>query len=561
MTHNNLLTVRTKQFLEKPLWVFALYWLVVFALYLPAAKAGMVGDLPYYIESYRHDSFWDFISMKDSSSLYHTAALNIYVLFKLFGINTWGWHMVYVTLHALDGLLIFLFFDRLLRHSGIKNATTLSFATALLFVVCPHASEVVVWKPCAHYLVSICTIFLILLFVQKYQQVQKLWYAVFVAFLFFYSSFSHEFFYLAPWLALAVICYYHFVLNISKAIFKRSLLFFFAPLLSLFLLHLALLHFFKHSYISHFGKLDHMSWISYLSKPLKYCFHVILFGRYFPADARSDAYALCESPITIFLFYASFLTLFTYVLVRFKKTETSLKLLTLAWGCTLMVYIFLSPVYFADTMQVCYDRYTYLSLGFAYLTVALLVNFIRSAPIRAIIFSVYALFNIYLTITVNISWKQSAYTINRLLNNFPDPGNKTVLLLNLPDDLNGVPMIAAEEDGRFKMMKNTLTDKPLKNEIYDVVAYKLSSINDGAHIMVINDSMLHVTLNQWGTWWIRGMLGARSYETSDYKVNMTDVGHWYELTLKHPADKFMLLYEVNSQWKVVDWNKKNIDQY
>ena len=41
---------------------------------------------------------------------------------------------------------------------------------------------------------------------------------------------------------------------------------------------------------------------------------------------------------------------------------------------------------------------------------------------------------------------------------------------------------------------------------------------------------------------------------------MTDPGHWYQLILKHPASEYLILYQVGSKWKTVDWNKKNVDQ-
>ena len=59
--------------------------------------------------------------------------------------------------------------------------------------------------------------------------------------------------------------------------------------------------------------------------------------------------------------------------------------------------------------------------------------------------------------------------------------------------------------------------------------------------------------------WVPGH-GGKSYETVDYKLNMKDPGHWYELTLKRPAAGFMLLYEVGDQWKIVDISKKGVDQ-
>ena len=385
-------------------------------------------------------------------------------------------------------------------------------------------------------------------------------YAVYAALLFLYSSFSHEFFYLTPWFVLILICYYSIVLRVNKAIIKKSFIFVFLTLLALFILHLLLLRLTKHTYVSHFGTLERMSVYFYLEKPLKYLFHVFFLGRYFPLILRNNIYGICQRHTVILLFYGCVICWWGYIILRFSQLSRKVKLLALMSVYLLVVYLFLSPVYFADSLLVCYDRYVYPSVGLAGLFVVLLISFIPSRWGRVALIAVYAGINVWFVIKVNIYWKQSAYVIRRLLTDLPDPGNKTVLLLNLPDNMNGIPMIAAEEDGRFKMMKNTLTSLPVSTKIYDVEAYNMTAMEDGAHVMVINDSMLHVTLNQWGTWWIYGMLGAVSYQNNDYKVNMIDEGHWYELTLKHPAADYILLFQSGAQWKVVDWNKKNIDQ-
>jgi hypothetical protein len=110
-------------------------------------------------------------------------------------------------------------------------------------------------------------------------------------------------------------------------------------------------------------------------------------------------------------------------------------------------------------------------------------------------------------------------------------------------------------------MYNAIMPEKLTNEVYDVEAFYMSSPADGAHVTVIDDSTIRITLNQWGTWWLYYGMGATSYENKDFKVNMKDAGHWYELTLKHPANEYLLLYVAGDKWQAVDWDKKNIDQY
>ena len=79
-------------------------------------------------------------------------------------------------------------------------------------------------------------------------------------------------------------------------------------------------------------------------------------------------------------------------------------------------------------------------------------------------------------------------------------------------------------------------------------------------MLVLNDSMVRVSLNHGGNWWWYEGHGAQSYETDDYKVSMGKVGYFYDLTLKHPASGYLMLYSVGDKWKKVDWDKKNVRQ-
>jgi hypothetical protein len=122
-------------------------------------------------------------------------------------------------------------------------------------------------------------------------------------------------------------------------------------------------------------------------------------------------------------------------------------------------------------------------------------------------------------------------------------------------------MVGTRDDGEFRMMYNAIMPHKITNPVYDVEAFYMRSPADGTHVLVINDSTVRVTLNQWATWWLYYGYGASSYENSDYKVEMRDVGHWYDVVLKHPSSEYLLLYSIGRDWKRVDMNKKNVDQY
>jgi hypothetical protein len=172
-----------------------------------------------------------------------------------------------------------------------------------------------------------------------------------------------------------------------------------------------------------------------------------------------------------------------------------------------------------------------------------------------------ALVNYRFTHKVVAYWQQSADVVNHLVATFPNEPAKKVLLLNLPECFDGVQMVGTRDDGEFRMMYNSIMPNKISNDVYDVEAFYMRSMKDGAHVTVLNDSVITVTLNQWGTWWIYYGYGAGSYENKDFRVDMRDQGHWYNIILKHPSSEYLLLYAVGRDWKKVDLTKQNIDQY
>ena len=105
-----------------------------------------------------------------------------------------------------------------------------------------------------------------------------------------------------------------------------------------------------------------------------------------------------------------------------------------------------------------------------------------------------------------------------------------------------------------------IPEKTIPNPTYDVLSYNMLTPTDGAHVTVLNDSTVRITLNQWGTWWWYEGKGAYTYENSVFKENLVDGGHFYDLILRQPPANYLLLYQVGNEWKVVDWSKKGVDQ-
>lgn len=557
-------TLRIEKLLSgNALWVFGVLWATVFVLYLPAAEAGRVGDFPGWVNFLNSVSFLDYINRKGSGipSMYQLTQMITWVFYQFFGSNAWLWHLLYITLQALNACLLFLFFRRLFTNSGISGAPLISFIGAFLFCVCPHISEVVVWEPSFHYLLGLLFIVLILLNTQSYLETGNNRFALLAGIIFFLSTYSLEVFYLTPLFVLTLGLYYRGVLYADSSRIKGIIFRFLIPQVLLFLIHLALLHLIYHQTVAHIGAISLDQNVANFSKPLKYIYHLVFLGRYFPAPLRASVYDFCESRTGLVIMYLGLVAVVFGLGIWFKKMQNVAKATVLLFVWTTLCVGLIMPLWFPPTGFVIYDRYTYMADGFVYFFLVLWLWQLRSSIIFYPIIVIYILLNARFTHKVNSYWKQSAHIVNNLVKTFPNDPTKKVLLLSLPECLDGVQMVGTRDDGEFRMMYNATMPTKLTNPVYDVEAFYMQSPNDGAHVTVTNDSTLVITLNQWSTWWLYYGLGSTSYDNADFKVNMKDEGHLYEVTLHHQATEYLLLYSIGDQWHKVDWNKKGEAQY
>ena len=548
---------------NKNMWVFILLWLLTFVLYIPAGKAGWVIDGAGFLYHLKHQGFWDFINRTTSTdqSFYQLFTLHYVVFYKLWGINPWLWTVLYITLQAINALLFFIFATNILDDSAVKNGRLIAFCGVIIFTVSPHISEIIVCKAYYHYLQCFLFILLIMLWVQKYQHTQRSKYIWGAILLFVMASLTLEIFYLVPVFVLSIALYYRFALNYDKTIFRRTVLYFFIPqVILLGIYFIALKATFNHL---HPHKIEiNQTLTDYLSKLPKYLFHILFLGRYFSFETKKTVYALFESTWALITVYALLAFVFGYAILRLKKISNDGKAMFFFFVFSMVTICFVMPLSFPDAaLLIFYDRYTYFADPFLYVLLVLVITrLVRNKYLLIGLFCIYFDINLYFLISVNTSWIQSDVINTRLLRNFPNDPNKTVLLLDIPENMNGAPMIGAQPDGMFKIMREIYTDTLEKNTVYDVMSYNMSADYDGAHVKVLNDSMVRVNINHGGNWWWYEGHGGQSYETADFKVNMINVGVYYDLTLKHPADHYLLLFSVGDKWKQVDWNKKNVNQ-
>jgi hypothetical protein len=545
----------------KPQVIFCLLWIVVFVMYIPAAHSGWVLETYDWEDKVLHLKFWDYMNLIQTRvpSLYQFTQLTTYIFYQAFGNHPWPWHLLFITMHVVNATLIFTIFQRLFMHSGVKNAGAVAAGGVILFSICPHISEVLVWKAAFHYLQGMMLMMAVLYWVQQYLYTQQAKYAWYTVIVFFLSTFSLEYFYLTPWFALTMILFYRWVLGIDAQVFIKAIRYFVVPLFVLFVIHIITVRLVTGFYTAHLGDDIKQPLVSYLRKAPMHIFHNLFFGRFFSEPTKRIVYDFFVTTKGLALFYSLFAACCIYIGLRLRHFSNAGKAGVLIFIWLIFCMVIVAPVWIPEQHWVIYDRYAYFMLPFLYLLVSMLLSAMNMPRLALVLFAVYSLANLYFTRRVNKFWERSAHIIYSLTHTLPDPGNKTVLILNLPANMVGIPM-TGQLHSPFQVMYNLTNKKPVNNKMYDVVSFNMNTADDGAHVNVMNDSTMQITLNQWGTWWWFRLMGAFSYETEDFKVNMTDVGHRYELTLKKPASEYLLLYVVGDKWKVVNWQQKNVDQ-
>ncbi|MCD6010435.1 MAG: hypothetical protein K0Q79_297 [Flavipsychrobacter sp.] len=540
--------------------VFSLYWLLLFVVYLPTAGAGRVGDFPGWVEAITTKSFMDYVNRTGSgiASLYYFTQVVSYTFYQVFGANAWLWHILYITLQATNALLLFLFFSRLFANSSVNSALIAAFAGGVLFCLSPSISEAVVWEPAFHYLLGLLLMMLVLVCAQQFMITQKTSYALWGGIAFFCSTYCLEVFYLTPLFVLLAGIYYQLA---GRQVLKKLLLYFSLPQASLFAFYFILLRVLYHQTVAHIGSLALQPNAATFSKPLKYLFHVLFLGRFFPQTTRAVVYRFCETGLALGIFYGLLALLAVLILTRYRKFTMQWQAAVLLLAFVLLSLGLITPLWLPETGLAIYDRYTYVLGAFVFMLMALVLANLLKKYIFIGAILVIALVNYRFLHKVNAYWRQSADVVNNLVATFPNDPSKKVLLVNLPECLDGVQMVGTRDDGEFRMLYNSVRTDKITNEVYDVEAFYMRSPQDGAHVNVVDDTTVRVTLNQWGTWWIYYGYGATSYENKDFKVVMRDQGHWYDLILKHPASEYLVLYCVGRNWHKADLDKKGVDQY
>jgi hypothetical protein len=529
---------------------FLSLWLLISIFYLPAWRSGFVTDAIDWLHDAKTLPFWDYLNRPHSTikSLYQLTQLLTLGIYKIFGTARVPWYLLMTGMQALNGLLLFKFFKKLFSDSGISKAKTISAWGVVLVCLSPYFSETLVWKACFHYPLALLMMMSILMLVQRFAENGKKSLAIWAGILFAASSFSLELFYLTPVFTASLIIFYSKKLQ-QKKLLKTALLAFLLPQVLIFIGHLFLFNAYYGDWISHSNGSGLVSGFpEYLSKGVKYLFHVLFFGRFWPQKLKDIVYHFCENTAVITLTYVALVAIVTTTILARKRNPVAAPALLLLTWCIAATAIVL-PMQLEPLFDLNGNRYLYLVVTFAVMLLALVVGSLKQKSLRYMLVAGWLLCSSFLLLRSNRHWQTSTEISDNLLKSVPAVNGRKMLFLSLPYCYKGVPMINAFPYGNFQRMHDALCEPSLNAQTHDVVAFNMVSPSDGADAEWANDSTIKVTLRQWGTWWWYKDFGATSYENEDYRVDMRDQGHWYEIVLKRPKEEYLMLYQQGKEWK------------
>ncbi len=138
--------------------------------------------------------------------------------------------------------------------------------------------------------------------------------------------------------------YYCFVVGKGPRAFIKLLRDFTLPQALIFIAYFVVLHLMYHDTVAHISNKSLEFGTRNFSKPLKYIFHIVFFGRFFPEEVKKQVYAFCESARALYTFYGGAVLMAIMIFVRFRHMGKHGKALVTMFVFTLLSFNTYYPV-------------------------------------------------------------------------------------------------------------------------------------------------------------------------------------------------------------------------
>lgn len=537
-----------KPFPKKAIFIFPFFLLLTLVLYYPTIGSGFTTDVTGGIERLSTRPFKEVFISFGFPALNQLSVFLFYIQYKLFGMNGLGWYLVYGSLHSINAYLLYKFFHKIFSAFTIQNAFLIAVVGALFFLISPYQSEVVVWKACQNYLLSVCFIFLCLLNVLVYLSAPNKRNLLKVHGFFLLALFTFEYALILPLLISVLILAWKLSLEKTKQVgIAFSVLV--VPQIMAIGLYFILTKLLFGQWIGHYGADVHLQFVlkDMLANGLKFLGKYLFFIRFYPHAYKTAIFTFIDT-YAYLLFFAIAISSVSLIVYSFKRKKNALFLSLLS---LLLFGVALSPVlnlYFYYLQDLINDRHGYLASAFLLMGLSLLF-FQLPKYVKNFIIIAYCLCSLSFLVHLNAQWKTSTSIFCSLMEDFRWYDAPKVLLLNVPENYKGMYLFRIIGEGSgFEDALEHIHAKEFSGTMLEVVQYNMANPTDGVTVESLAKNRLKVTFNQWGNWFWRNGIGAGGgYENEYYKVVFK--GQYYELELKSGLENAVLLYQDGKEWK------------
>lgn len=530
----------------KNLHVFLIYLFFTHVFYGITWKAGFVTDFTGLQERLAGANALGILNSFGFPSIQPFLNLFYFIFYKLFHIHALGWYLCFTSMHALNGFLIFRWSEQLLKKTAQSHAFLIAFWGALLFLCSPYQTEVVIWKVAFNFLLTTALTFNTLFFLEKWRISPDN-----QALLIIHSSFILALFTFELSLAIPFLVLIYLLWLPTKASIQQSL---FQIILPQFLLlggYFGLTKWVIGSWVGHYGPKVHFqfNWTEMVAHVWHYQAKFIGFTRYLDHQWKEKIYVFLLQPVVAYGLTTLVVIVLAYLFFRKKNPTAPLKIAGLLWLLFAIALLPIINLFFNYLLWVENDRYGYLASAFFYLLLVF-ASFQLPRLYRNVALIALVGFSSYLLLRTNFYWSKSTKLYWSLIEDFDAYQAETVYLLNLPDNMRGIPMFR-DFSGAGKGFTDALIylrQQPYSGQLFEVAQYNMTDASNGVNVTAPTPQNIVVTFNQWGNWWWRKGSGATNYETEQYQ--WLNEGHHYQLQLKAGFPQPVYLYQDKGTWYI-----------
>lgn len=522
---------------------------------------GMVFDFNGWLLRFENGTIIDALKGFGYFGLHQVENVAFFTLYKLFGVNYWGWYVVFSVLHAISAFTLFYLIKSLLNFFKFNHPFQIALLSSLLFFISPMAVETVSEKVNIHYFTATISILLGLLSLLKYFIHHKKRYLWLNILCFSVALFSLEISYTYPFVHL-LFCFLFFSYTTDFKLenkFKLLSIAFYPFLLIIcyLLLHKLLLG----SFVGHYGSEVHlkMNLSEIFSTVFRYFLSYFAFFNYWDYNLKTKIYHITKTNAYWLI------PLFTFMFAIFaiwinKKQPKNLKVFIVLFLSALFFLAPVSNLYYVDIVPIENDRYGYLFSAFLFPSIVFLFWTLCSSKkyFLYLILGIYVCFSIiHKTNTINWYNKSSKLTFG-LYDSFIWQDKNVIILIDI-DNFKGVKLFRTLGDMPISFSESLYlkTGVDRRKNIYSVFQMNYTSLTDSVYVNKIDSNKYEVSFKQWGNWiWNnRAHLIAKDVTLAHEKYIKTklradNLAFEFEI-IDLPSD-FVIIYPEGNKWKELE---------